>query len=239
MPVNITFPGARAPTADRPLLGLTVLLVEDSRFACEAMRLLCLRSGARIRRADSLHNARRHLRGYRPDAVIVDLGLPDGSGIELILELAQATPRIDMLLATSGDPDGEASARAAGADGFLAKPIGRLGEFQQALLAHVPPDRRPGGLGCLPVGEEVHPDPVAFRDDLALAAQLMRQGRTDEQVMAYLAQFLAGVAKAAGDTKLCAAAEALSVARQGGAAGPAFDRLAALVEGRLAAPAAL
>lgn len=30
------------PTSSRPLLGLTALVVEDSRFACEAMRLLCL-----------------------------------------------------------------------------------------------------------------------------------------------------------------------------------------------------
>lgn len=104
----------RHPTAARPLLGLTVLLVEDSRFASEAVRLMCLRSGARIRRADCIASAHRHLRTYRPSVVIVDLGLPDGSGTELIAELVAPREVPQLVLATSGAADGRDRALAAG-----------------------------------------------------------------------------------------------------------------------------
>ena len=110
---------ANTPTARRPLLGLTILVVEDSRYACEAIRLMCLRSGARIRRADCLRSARRHLSVYRPSVVIVDLGLPDGSGLDLIAELASAIPRVTGLLGLSGNTGMAAEAINAGADGFL------------------------------------------------------------------------------------------------------------------------
>ena len=66
-----TLPTWQANLPDRPLAGLTVLVVEDSRVASEAVRLLCLRSGARIRRADSIRAALRHLQTYRPCAVLI------------------------------------------------------------------------------------------------------------------------------------------------------------------------
>ena len=130
-------------TNDRPLLGQTILVVEDSRYACEALRLMCLRSGARIRMADCLTSARRHLKVYRPSVIVIDIGLPDGSGADLLEDLANASPRVDVILGTSGDPNGQDMALAAGADGFLEKPLTSLAAFQDAVLSHLPDDRRP------------------------------------------------------------------------------------------------
>jgi DNA-binding NarL/FixJ family response regulator len=221
-----------APTAARPLLGLTVLVIEDSRFACEAMRLLCLRSGARIRRADCLRSARRHLQVYRPTVVIVDLGLPDGNGLDLIRELASTEPRVDILLGTSGDVDGESAAMAAGADGFLAKPITSLAVFQQAVLSNLPRERRPLGLREIP-DEEIQPDQMAFQDDMAHIADVLGDPE-NENALDYVAQFIGGVARSAKDKGLEQAADALARARaQGASARSETDALVGLVQARL------
>src|SRR5690606_29667917 len=158
------FLAAREPTPERPLLGLTVLVVEDSRFASEALRLLCLRSGARIRRADSLRAARRHLAVYRPAVVLVDLVLPDGSGLDLIRELTGAAPPVEVILGISGDSGQEDAALAAGAMGFLQKPIVSLDMFQHALLSRLASVRVPRGPRLLG-GETVTPDKAALHDD--------------------------------------------------------------------------
>lgn len=204
----------RTATAARPLLGLTVLVVEDSRFASEAMRLLCLRSGARIRRADCLSSAQKHLRVYRPSVVVVDLGLPDGSGADLIAELVQASPRIEVVLGISGDAGREAEALAAGADGFLTKPIESLGVFQQAILTHLPENSQPPGPRVVP-NETITPDPIAFRDDIAHVADVLR-ARPDGKTLDYVAQFTSGIARSAHDAPLEAAALALAKDRAKG-----------------------
>jgi CheY-like chemotaxis protein len=225
-----SYPAQPQPTPERPLQGMTVLVVEDSRFAAEAIRLLCLHSGARVRRADSLAAAHRHLAVYRPNAVIVDMGLPDGSGADLIAELAGASPRLPVLIGLSGDPGAEAAALRAGADGFLAKPVESVALFQQAILRHLP-----AGIGPRAVSlERVVPDPVALWDDLEHIAELMR--RDDGGTLDYAAQFLGGVARSAHDAALEAVAEGLHAARRGGQTGhPEAARLAGVLEARLAA----
>lgn len=223
----------RRPTAECPLLGQTILVVEDSRFASEALRLMCLRSGARIRRADSLRAAARHLATYRPSIAVIDLGLPDGSGLTLIEDLVTQGPRVDVVLATSGDDANEAAALAAGADAFLPKPVTSLGAFQAAVLSHLPQDARP--MGPRAVREEtVVPDQLALRDDLAHAAAVLQKD-TDADTLEYLAQFLAGLGRSAGDTELQAAAERLLA---GGGHDPAtLQNLGDLVKQRLDAAA--
>ena len=204
----------RRPNPERPLQGMTVLVVEDSRFASEAIRLLCLRSGARIRRADTLAAAHRHLAVYRPSVVIIDLGLPDGSGTGLIAELAQAHPRVGALLAMSGEDAGRESALAAGADAFLAKPIESLFAFQQAVLRALPEDGVSPGLRIVS-GDKVAPDPISFKDDLSHMAEVIDTGPRGEE-LDYIAQFLTGVAKSAHDADLEAAAVRLAQARAAG-----------------------
>ena len=194
-------------TSARPLLGTTILLVEDSRFASDAMRLLCLHSGARLRRADCLSSARRHLKVYSPTVAIVDLGLPDGAGSELIEDLSRTVPRVPVILGISGDLAGEASAIAAGADGFIAKPLTRLSEFQSVILGHLPSEAHPVGPRVLP-DEQVTPDQLALQDDFDHVRTLLKDD-PDTPTRTYAAQFLASVAQSAADRPLTEAAHAL------------------------------
>lgn len=220
------------PTAARPLLGLTVLVIEDSRYACEAMRLLCLRSGARIRRADCLRSARRHLQVYRPSVVIVDLGLPDGNGIDLITDLTTAQPRVGVVLGTSGDSHRKGDALAAGADGFLEKPITSLAQFQELVLSALPEDRQPAGPRVL-TDEEISPDPLAFQDDMSHIADVL-EDPPNEHALDYVAQFISGIARSASDERLENAALALAKKRAlGESAASETAVLAGIVQQRL------
>lgn len=229
-----TAPLWQAQLPGRPLSGLTVLVVEDSRFASEAMRLLCLRSGARIRRADSLRAAMRHLQTYRPGVVIIDMGLPDGCGTDLIAQIRSLGPTGPAILAISGNPDMRDSAMQAGAADFMEKPIESLAVFQQAILSALPADAAPRGPRLLP-DDVIIPDDSALRDDLAHVAEVLA-GASDSASIDYIARFLTGVARSAHDAPLAEAAAALARDHQAGR-GVATDltRISGLVHERLTA----
>lgn len=228
----------RRPTAAQPLLGLTLLVVEDSRFASEAVRLLAMRSGARLRRADCLASARRHLAVFRPAAVLVDPGLPDGCGTDLIAELRAGDVAPPAILAVTGDPAAAERARAAGADDVMVKPLPGLAAFQSTLLALLPEEMRPAGPRAAEAGA-ARPDGIALQDDLAHAADVL-DGAGGARSMGYAAQFLASVARAAEDARLAEAAGALAASLAAGRS-PEAERghLRQLLHARLSARRAI
>ena len=226
--LTVTMTPRVSQSADLPLCGVTVLVVDDSRFACDGLRLMLRRLGARFRRAESLRAADAHLRLYRPDVVIVDLGLPDGRGEGLIHALLAKAQR-PVVLGLSGDSRGGVDALAAGADGYLEKPLESLTTLQDKILALLP-DR---AVAALPRPDLAFvADPLALRDDLAYAAGLLDHD-PDAPTRLYVAGFLGGVAQQSHDTPLaevarCAQLEGLRQALQVRLALPdqAFERKA-------------
>lgn len=208
-----------------PLQGLTLLAVEDSRYASDALRLMCQRSGARLRRVDRLQAAYAHLRVYRPDVMLVDMGLPDGRGDMLIRDVAKLHPQGPIVIAMSGDPGTRADAIAAGAQGFIDKPFPDLAAFQDAILRHLP-DRAVRATATTAL-VAIIPDPLALQDDLEHASDLVNSNPTAAQ-RSYLAGFVAGIARSANDPALAEAAKDMSDIN-------GIDRFCALLADRITA----
>ena len=73
-------------------------------------------------RSGDLASARRMLARQAPDVLLTDLGLPDGSGIDLIRETARAHPATDiMVISVFGDEEHVLASIEAGATGYILK----------------------------------------------------------------------------------------------------------------------
>ena len=87
-----------------------ILHVDDDSDTLE-ITARALSSRARVAFATDMASARAFLSASRPDAVVVDLGLPDGSGHDLISELAERDGRSTPVIIYSAQEDGRAFAR--------------------------------------------------------------------------------------------------------------------------------
>ena len=103
-----------------------VLVVEDNPLN---MKLFCAMIGAQghdVLQADRGSAALALAHRRHPDLIIVDLQLPDMSGLDVIRELKAAgdTHAIPIIATTAyASPGDEATIRASGCDGYMAKPI--------------------------------------------------------------------------------------------------------------------
>jgi two-component system KDP operon response regulator KdpE len=71
-----------------------VLLVEDDDAVARVLGIMIGRDGHAVTRAATLKEARQALASHRPSVVLLDVKLPDGSGLDLLDDLA-STPGLE------------------------------------------------------------------------------------------------------------------------------------------------
>jgi PAS domain S-box-containing protein len=111
---------ATSPGGGEDAEALHVLLVEDNIDAADTMKMLLEAYGWRVTHAPTCAAALEHGRRTRFDAVLTDLGLPDGSGIDIGRELSARMPVV-ALSGYGAAPDLRSSAMAGFSD-HLVKP---------------------------------------------------------------------------------------------------------------------
>jgi DNA-binding response OmpR family regulator len=100
-----------------------VLLVDDDPAIADLLRRCLRKSGFEVVWAQTVTEGMRLMDAIRPEAVVLDIVLPDGHGYEL-LERAQSEPRwreIPVIALTIADD--RARAKASGAFEAIAKPV--------------------------------------------------------------------------------------------------------------------
>ena len=111
--------------------GAQLLVVEDDRnVGATLVERLCA-AGYRVTLAESAERARQAWRAQPPQLVLLDVGLPDGNGFDLAVELRAAVPQSALIFLTAhGNPDDRVRGLELGADDYLTKPF----HFRELLL---------------------------------------------------------------------------------------------------------
>jgi two-component system, chemotaxis family, CheB/CheR fusion protein len=121
-PVVERRPASRHPLASRSEKPARILLVEDHADTAETFSELLRMSGHEVRVATSMAAALAVELG-EDDVVVSDIGLPDGSGLELVQRLRERQPVRAIALSGYGTEADKAAARAAGFSAHLTKPV--------------------------------------------------------------------------------------------------------------------
>ena len=104
----------------------TILIADDSRFQVQLLSKALIANGFRVITAmDALQAWTMALRSA-PDAIVLDINMPGGTGIEVLkkLRMSTKTQHIPVVVASGNDDRGiEQSTRELGASEFLHKPV--------------------------------------------------------------------------------------------------------------------
>jgi len=100
-----------------------VLLLEDDPAIARTVAYALEREGLRVTHSLLLHDARNQLRATAFDLLVLDVGLPDGSGLDLCREVRAAGGTPVLMLSAHSEEIDRVLGLELGADDYLAKPF--------------------------------------------------------------------------------------------------------------------
>jgi two-component system, OmpR family, KDP operon response regulator KdpE len=178
--------------------GARVLVVDDEPQILRGLRVVLRNAGYQVDVAASKAQALDAVAARAPDVMVLDLILPDGSGVEVCEEVRRWSRLPIIVLSAVGDEREKVRALNAGADDYMTKPFGsdelaarlrallrRAADFAQdpvVAVGHLSVDL--AARRVLKDGEEVHLTPIEFdllrvlathRGKLVTQRQLLRE----------------------------------------------------------------
>ncbi|AYN27103.1 MULTISPECIES: two-component system response regulator KdpE [Buttiauxella] len=168
---------------------ISVLIIEDEKEIRRFLRTALEAESLRVHEAETLQRGLLEAATRKPDLVILDLGLPDGDGLDFIRDFRQWSQTPIVVLSARSDEQVKIDALDAGADDYLSKPFG-IGELQARLrvvlrrhasVAQPDPVYQFSGISVdlatrriTRDGAEIHLTPIEFR---LLATLLNNHGK--------------------------------------------------------------
>lgn len=183
-------PGSGAPA---PVPPPVIVLIEDEPQIRRFLRATLGAQGYRLHEATSAEDGLIEAAARQPDVVILDLGLPDLDGLEVIRRLREWSHVPIIVLSARGQERDKVAALDAGADDYVSKPfaVGELLARLRVALRHAAggesgePTFAVGGLRVDQVkrhvqldGKDVHLTPIEYR---LLTALVKHAGRVLSQ----------------------------------------------------------
>ena len=130
-----------------------ILVIEDDAQIRRFLRATLAAEGYQFQEALTAHEGVAQAAARRPDLVLLDLGLPDRDGLEVIREIRQSSQTPVVVLSARGQEQDKIAALDLGADDYVAKPFA-VGE----LLARI----RAALRRAAPAGQEGPAAPLRF-----------------------------------------------------------------------------
>jgi two-component system, OmpR family, response regulator RegX3 len=169
------------PPAQRP----TILLVEDERAITEPLAEALERDGFEPTVAGTAAEALEQATGSLPDLVLLDIGLPDGSGLDVCRELRRQTEVPIIMLTARGAEADRVAGLELGADDYIVKPFSAREVMARvrAVLRRTTPGSGTAGTEQMKIGDlRLDPD----RHEAKLSGEQLELSRKEFELLRVL-----------------------------------------------------